>query len=222
MNAPPPLQAPPSFQTAAALEKQREAEAAAQWPDAGLRTEFVDYPSHGIPSTNTHDIEATLQGDPIVVTLTKNPTGFGFTIIGGDRPGELLQIRNIVRGGVADRDGRLRVGDVLVKVNRESVVTYSHHRVVELFQSIPLHSEVHLEIRRGYPLPEYQRDELPSYSDANISASSRFGREDMPGVLAAEFSKRMTVGPAPLPPPEQLLVSIVKGPLGFGFSLSES
>lgn len=148
------------------------------------------------------------------VLLTKNPTGFGFTIIGGDRPGELLQIRNIVRGGVADRDGRLKVGDVLVRVNGEPVVTYSHHKVVELFQSIPLHSDVELEIRRGYPLPDYQRDELPSYSDANINASSRYA-PDTPGMLAAEFNRRYSSEP------EQVMVNIVKGPLGFGFSLSK-
>ncbi|KAL5517721.1 hypothetical protein EMCRGX_G003325 [Ephydatia muelleri] len=35
-GAPPPLRARPSMQLAAALEKQREAEAAAQWPEAGL------------------------------------------------------------------------------------------------------------------------------------------------------------------------------------------
>ena len=212
-EAPPPLNAPPSFQTAAALEKQREAEAAAKWPEAGLR-DFVDYPNQGYQA-NPQEIEANLQGEMGKVVLTKNPTGFGFTIIGGDRPGELLQIRNIVRGGVADRDGRLKVGDVLVRVNGESVVTYSHHKVVELFQSIPLHSEVELEIRRGYPLPDYQKDELPSYSDANIHASSRYAPEP-PGILASEFG-----GSRFNSEPEQAIVSIVKGPLGFGFSLSE-
>ena len=203
-EAPPPLHAPPSFQTAAALEKQREAEAAAKWPEAGLR-DFVDYPAQGYQA-NPQDIEANLQGEMEKVLLTKNPTGFGFTIIGGDRPGELLQIRNIVRGGVADRDGRLKVGDVLVRVNGEPVVTYSHHKVVELFQSIPLHSDVELEIRRGYPLPDYQRDELPSYSDANINASSGYAPDPV-----RRFSSE----------PEQVMVNIVKGPLGFGFSLSK-
>ena len=164
---------PPFIQTAAALEKQREGEAAAKWPwEAGLR-DFVDYPTQDYQA-NPQEIEANLQGDVGIVLLTKNPTGFGFTIMGGDRPGELLQIRNIVRGGVADRDGRLKVGDVLVRVNGESVVTYSRYKVVELFRSIPLHSDVELEIRRGYPLP---RDEV--------------------------------------------MVNIVKGPLGFGFSLSK-
>ena len=222
---PPPLRAPPSFQTAAALEKQREAEAALQWPNAGLMEytdgEFNDYP----PTTEMptpQEIEANLKGEVLKVILTKNPTGFGFTIIGGDRPGELLQIRSIVQGGVADRDGQLKVGDVLVRVNGESVVTYNHHKVVDLFQSIPMHSPVELEIRRGYPLPETMGDELPSYSESNLNRGynpppPQIG--NMGEVLASEFNRKFNLGP--LPPPERHMVNIVKGPLGFGFSLSK-
>ena len=183
-------------------------------PEAGLR-EFVDYPNHG-HEANPQDVEANLQGEMVKAVLTKHSCGFGFTIIRGDLPGELLQIRNIVHGGLADRDGRLKVGDVLVRVNGELVVTYSQHKAVELFQSIPLHSEVELEMRRGYPLPKYQQNELPPYSDANTHASSRIA-PDTSGTLASEFAD----GERFSSEPELVLVSITKGPLGFGFSLSE-
>ena len=169
-SLPPPLRAPPSFQSAAAMEKQREAEAAAQWPNAGLmeyRPPHYMQQQHPFMPPTPQEIEDNLDGDPLKVTLTKNPTGFGFTIIGGDRPGELLQIRSIVQGGVADRDGQLKVGDVLVRVNGESVVAYNHHKVVDLFQSIPMHSPVELEVRRGYPLPDSVGDELPTYTESN-------------------------------------------------------
>ena len=168
---------------------------------------------------NPQDIEANLRGDLITVTLIKNPTGFGFTIIGGDRPGELLQIRSIVQGGVADRDGNLKVGDVLVRVNEESVVVYNHKRVVDLFQSIPMHSPVKLEVIRGYPLPDTIGDELPSYSESNLTRQYNAGPLPNPEMLAIEFNKKFSLGP--LPPPERIIVSIVKGPLGFGFSLSK-
>lgn len=178
-NMPPPLRAPPTIQSAAALEKQREAEAAAQWPNAGLMEyrgggggAFIQQQSQFYPPT-PQEIEDNLIGDVMKVVLTKNPTGFGFTIIGGDRPGELLQIRSIVTGGVADRDGQLKVGDVLVRVNGESVVTYNHHKVVDLFQSIPMHSPVELEVRRGYPLPDSATDELPTYSESNMTRDMR-------------------------------------------------
>lgn len=206
-NEPPPLrEPPPSFQSAAAIEKQREAEAAALWPDAGLRDYPDSYPYPYQQPPTEQDLEADLQGEVIHISLSKTPQGFGFTIIGGDRLGELLQIKSIVRGSVADRDGRLKVGDVLVRINGISVLTYNHRKVVDLFQSINLGTDVQIEVRRGYPLPDFPPGEqLPSYSESNQ------------GYMRNE----------PPPPdqeamPERVVVSIIKGPLGFGFSLGES
>ena len=118
------------------------------WLDAGL----WDY-----EPPSDQELEADLQGEVVKVMLQKTPQGFGFTIIGGDRPGELLQIKSIVRGSVAERNGQFMVGDVLVRINRISVLTYSHRKVVELFQSLQLGSDVEIEIRRCYPLPNAQR-----------------------------------------------------------------
>ena len=157
--------------------------------------------------------------------LRKTASGFGFTIIGGDRPGELLQIKSIVRGSVADRDGRLQVGDVLVRINGISVLTYNHKRVVELFQTLALNSDVIVEIRRGYPLPEFQDgpgEELPTYVESNRSMG--YGepmQNSTPIVYGAPHSGQPSYGGPPALQPEKLTVHIVKGPLGFGFSLGE-
>ena len=220
-RGPPPMRAPPpSFQSAAAMEKQLEAEAAARWPEAGFgggmdQTDggFYPYP-YAVPHNTEQDLESELQGDAITVSLLKTTSGFGFTIIGGDRAGELLQIKSIVRGSVADRDGRLMVGDVLVRINGISVLSYSHKKVVELFQSIPLDTDVQIEVRRGYPLPG--GEELPPYApdSAAAAAAGRGYNEPPPGP--AQFQS-----PPPPPQPEKLIVNIVKGPLGFGFSLGE-
>ena len=207
---------PPSFQSAAAMEKQLEAEAAARWPEAGFGggaggggMDHVDggyYPyPYAVPQNTEEDLEAELQGDALTVTLLKTTPGFGFTIIGGDRAGELLQIKNIVPGSVADCNGQLRVGDVLVRINGISVLSYSHKKVVELFQSIPLDSDVQIEIRRGYPLPG--GEELPPYA---LDPAVHHQYNDPPLHVQS---------PPPPPQPEKMLVSIVKGPLGFGFSL---
>ena len=206
---PPPLQAPPSMQTAAALEKQREAEAAAKWPEAGL-TDYLDgpYPSYQSSSYPLEqELEAELQGEPISTSLTKTSSGFGFTIIGGDRPRDLLQIKNILPGSLADRDGRLKVGDVIVRINGISVLTYNHKKVVDLFQGIPINSDVTIEVRRGYPLPDYRNDELPAYSDSNQS----YGQPPMAGGGYVEHYE---------PQQEEVVDAfIVKGPFGFGFSI---
>jgi hypothetical protein len=163
------------------------------WPDAGLR-EYGDRGGYPYSYPDAEELEAELQGTPVMAMLQKTPQGFGFTIIGGDRPGELLQIKSIVRGSVAERNGELMIGDVLVRIDDVVVLTFSHRKVVELFQSLPFGSDVRIEVRRGYPLPDSQKqwDELPSYNESN--------------------------GP---PPGERVMVNIIKGPLGFGFSLGE-
>jgi len=201
------------------MEKQREAEAAAMWPEANLRDEFADnypYPYSAYPSSpNEQDLEADLQGEVVVVMLTKTTQGFGFTIIGGDRPGELLQIKNIVEGSVAHHDGRLTLGDVLVRINGISVLTYSHRKVVELFQSLRLGSNVEIEVRRGYPLPSTRPNE--DFQSATSGGDGRgqgyqggYGEPPPPGQIPVgeSFSETVTV-------------QIIKGPLGFGFSLGE-
>lgn len=41
--------------------------------------------------------------------------GLGFALVGGNN-GSMLRVREICSGGVAEQDGRLRVGDVLLEV----------------------------------------------------------------------------------------------------------
>ena len=220
--SPPPMRQPPSFASAAALEKQREAFAAQQWPNAGLQDHFD---AHYPPSYNNEEeaLENELQGDTIYVTLMKNSQGFGFTIIGGDHPGELLQVKSIVAGSIAAREGRLRVGDVLVRINGTSVLTCTHRDVVSLFQSLPLHSSVTLELRRGYPLPNTRMDEtLPGYDQYRYyraSDSNQFLVDQ--GYDDRSNDMMMPRGRNSQERAEILTVNIIRGPLGFGFTLGE-
>lgn len=46
--------------------------------------------------------------------------GLGFALIGGTN-GSMLRVREICSGGVAEQDGRLRVGDILLEVT-------THHK----------------------------------------------------------------------------------------------
>eukprot|EP00731_Ephydatia_muelleri_P003257 Em0001g3257a len=146
--------------------------------------------------------------------MLKTAAGFGFTIIGRDRPGELLQIKTIQKGSAADKDGRLQVGEVIVYINGISVLTYNHHKVVDLFKSIPMGSTVTLEVRRGYPLPDYQDDKLPPYT---ASSNQNFPRQSpVPPVGYRGAEPGNTFQHAVM---DRLSINIVKGPLGFGFSL---
>ena len=94
-----------------------------------------------------------LQGEMIRTELLKGSRGFGFTIVGGDQVGELLQVKSIVPDGAAAKDGQLRTGDALIRVNGMSVLSKSHQDVVSMFQAMPIGESVELELIRGYPLP---------------------------------------------------------------------
>lgn len=95
-----------------------------------------------------------LCGDRFTTTLLKSSRGLGFTIVGGDdNVDEFLQIKSIVPNGPAWLDGKLQTGDILVYVNDTCVLGFSHHEMVNVFQSIQPGETVNLEICRGYPLP---------------------------------------------------------------------
>uniref|UniRef100_A0A674PDP8 Membrane-associated guanylate kinase, WW and PDZ domain-containing protein 3 n=1 Tax=Takifugu rubripes TaxID=31033 RepID=A0A674PDP8_TAKRU len=95
-----------------------------------------------------------LQGTMLQTALRKSPQGFGFTIIGGDRPDEFLQVKNVLLDGPAAHDKKIASGDVIVDINGTCVLGKTHADVVQMFQSIPINQYVDMVLCRGYPLPE--------------------------------------------------------------------
>ena len=95
-----------------------------------------------------------LRGEKLEAKLVKSTKGLGFTIVGGDdSEEEFLQIKSVVPHGPAWLDGKLRTGDVLVYVNGQCVLGFTHHDMVTMFQSIGPGEVVCLDVCRGYPLP---------------------------------------------------------------------
>lgn len=121
-----------------------------------------------------------LEGELIRTTLLKGSRGFGFTIIGGDEPGELLQIKSIVPDGAAAKDGRLRTGDALVRLNGHPVVSKTHQEVVSIFQAMPMNEGVDLDMIRGYPLPFDPDDPNIGTIGSYTVVRSPTGRADSP------------------------------------------
>lgn len=76
-----------------------------------------------------------LQGETLRISLRKAAKGFGFTIVGGEQQGEVLQVNNIVRGGAADIDGRLRTGDIVMRLNGRNVLSWSHSDIIRFLQT---------------------------------------------------------------------------------------
>ncbi|VDK61353.1 unnamed protein product [Onchocerca ochengi] len=113
-------------------------------------------PSHAAGSTYSFTRDPSqLRGELITTRIIKGPKGLGFTLIGNDGNSlqdEFLQIKNVIPGGPAHRDGVLQMGDVLVFVNSECVLGSSQAHACLIFQSIGVGELVTLQICRGYPL----------------------------------------------------------------------
>lgn len=52
-----------------------------------------------------------LEGELYHTSLKKSPQGFGFTIIGGDRIDEFLQVKNVLSDGPAAHDNKMGSGE---------------------------------------------------------------------------------------------------------------
>ncbi|XP_066549290.1 FERM and PDZ domain-containing protein 2 [Amia ocellicauda] len=59
--------------------------------------------------------------------------GFGFALVGGNN-GSALRIKAICPGGLAELDGRLQVGDILLEVNGDIVSGLSHSKVIDILR----------------------------------------------------------------------------------------
>ena len=76
-----------------------------------------------------------LSGETLRVGLRKGTKGFGFTIVGGEQSGQALQVNNIVRGGVAALDGRLKTGDTIIRLNGRNILSWTHQDIVRWLQT---------------------------------------------------------------------------------------
>ncbi|XP_017553320.1 membrane-associated guanylate kinase, WW and PDZ domain-containing protein 3 isoform X2 [Pygocentrus nattereri] len=105
-----------------------------------------------------------LKGELYHTALRKSTQGFGFTIIGGDRPDEFLQVKNVLADGPAAHDNKMASGDVIVEINGTLVLGKTHADVVQMFQCIPINQYVDMVLCRGYLLPpdvEADSEDLP-------------------------------------------------------------
>lgn len=193
-----------------------------------------------------------LRGERITTTLLKSSRGLGFTIVGGDdNVDEFLQIKSIVPNGPAWLDGKLQMGDVLVYVNDICVLGFTHHDMVNVFQSILPGETVPLEVCRGYPLPFDPNDpntevvttiavdginsdpeKARILMDLNMDGNYNF--LDMsdpvsPGAMGGSAKSPLArlQGEEFFPvegkaDPEVHSISIVKGAMGFGFTIADS
>ncbi|XP_061219046.1 membrane-associated guanylate kinase, WW and PDZ domain-containing protein 3 isoform X2 [Neopsephotus bourkii] len=193
-----------------------------------------------------------LTGALIRTSLKKSTMGFGFTIIGGDRPDEFLQVKNVLKDGPAAQDGRIAPGDVIVDINGSCVLGHTHADVVQMFQLVPVNQYVNMTLCRGYPLPDDNEDPVvdivtatpivngPPVSKGDVSLTSqdliagtvvldqngKLGPMLVNGRLNGPSmdttEQRISLASSGSSQPELVTIPLVKGPKGFGFAIADS
>lgn len=104
-------------------------------------------------------------GRRILIHLTKGSEGLGFSISAKEAvSGSHLFIKSILPAGAAVEDGRLKIGDRIMEVNKKDVTSLSQSEVVDLLRQIPYGEMVELMVSRqetdNSPSPSLPR-ELP-------------------------------------------------------------
>uniref|UniRef100_A0A8C7J6M3 Membrane associated guanylate kinase, WW and PDZ domain containing 3 n=1 Tax=Oncorhynchus kisutch TaxID=8019 RepID=A0A8C7J6M3_ONCKI len=195
------------------------------------------FPSERGASCFTPD-PSQLQGEMFHTALRKSSQGFGFTIIGGDRHDEFLQVKNVLSDSPAAHDNKISSGDVIVEINGKCVLGKTHPEVVQMFQSIPVSQYVDMVLCRGYPLPPDVGGEVVtavplingqpllvkgdvlhgSSQELHYVTTDASGR---PMVAALPNGRLSEQGGTGLLQPELVSVPLVKGPGGFGFAIAD-
>uniref|UniRef100_A0A3P9AYD6 Membrane-associated guanylate kinase, WW and PDZ domain-containing protein 1 n=1 Tax=Maylandia zebra TaxID=106582 RepID=A0A3P9AYD6_9CICH len=180
-----------------------------------------------------------LKGEIYHTALKKSSQGFGFTIIGGDRTDEFLQVKNVLSDGPAAQDKKMASGDVIVEINGVCVLGKTHPEVVQMFQSIPINQYVDMVLCRGYPLPpDVDLDKvvtavpLINGQPLLVKGDVLHGSSQELHYVTTDASGRPVVAALPngrqggeaataMLQPELVSVPLVKGPGGFGFAIAD-
>lgn len=157
---------------------------------------------HNIISNVNHSnslVNLPIDGEIIDIEVNKGKS-FGLTIIGGDEPDTLIQVRNVVPNIPVISD-HVRPGDVIVAVNNTLVIGWSHHQLVQLFNDIELGELTKIRVCRGYNLPDEEIDQNSTSPRPNSCHSA-----GQAGGTAGQATSTKLIN-----------LNITKGPQGFGF-----
>ncbi|XP_027875147.1 discs large homolog 1-like protein isoform X14 [Xiphophorus couchianus] len=162
-------------------------------PPVVVNTDSLDMP----PYVNGTEAEYEYEE----ITLERGNSGLGFSIAGGtDNPhiGEdpSIFITKVIPGGAAAQDGRLRVNDVILRVNEVDVRDVTHSRAVEALKEAG--SLVRLYIRRRKPLSEKMMEIklVKGPKGLGFSIAGGVGNQHIPGDNSIYVTKIIEGGAA--------------------------
>ncbi|XP_034470181.1 discs large homolog 1-like protein isoform X5 [Hippoglossus hippoglossus] len=162
-------------------------------PPVVVNTDSLDTPPY------VNGTEADYEYEEI--TLERGNSGLGFSIAGGtDNPhiGEdpSIFITKVIPGGAAAQDGRLRVNDVILRVNEADVRDVTHSRAVEALKEAG--SLVRLYVRRRKPVSEkvMELKLVKGPKGLGFSIAGGVGNQHIPGDNSIYVTKIIEGGAA--------------------------
>ncbi|MFH4979083.1 hypothetical protein AB6A40_005792 [Gnathostoma spinigerum] len=99
----------------------------------------------------------------ITVNLLRKPAGFGFRVVGGTEEGTCVSVGQVVPGGAAAEDNRLKQGDEIIEIDGQNVIGESHENVVNLMHRSAANGRVRLVVRRRRPVSMYATNDHLRY-----------------------------------------------------------
>ena len=149
--------------------------------------------------------------ETVTVNLLRQPTGFGFRLVGGTEEGTPIHVGHITPGGAAALDNRLRCGDEIVDIDGANVFNGRHDTAVQLMYKAKENGRVKLIVRRplteiamprSASMPPIQHDRpstsAPQYTDSNQPYDVRLDRNVDEGfgfvIISSVLKNGSTIG----------------------------
>lgn len=162
-------------------------------PPLVVNTESLDTPPYANGTEADYEYEE--------ITLERGNSGLGFSIAGGtDNPhigdDPSIFITKVIPGGAAAQDGRLRVNDVILRVNEVDVRDVTHSRAVEALKEAG--SLVRLYVRRRKPVSEkiMELKLVKGPKGLGFSIAGGVGNQHIPGDNSIYVTKIIEGGAA--------------------------
>ncbi|KAJ6658065.1 hypothetical protein lerEdw1_001541 [Lerista edwardsae] len=147
----------------------------------------TDY--RGKPAAAT-TLQATTNDSMFQIITVSKETGLGLNIVGGinRNEGPLVYVLEVIPGGDCHKDGRLRPGDQLVSINKESLIGITYEEARSLINRTKLRSNSSWEIAF------IRHDTLPSHME-NIQLSSSLLTSAECGLQHTPLAPCITLSP---------------------------
>ncbi|KAM7146272.1 syntaxin-binding protein 4 isoform 4-T7 [Macrochelys suwanniensis] len=143
-----------------------------------LRPKGIVISYNGNNSVTTTSPQLTNDSAFQIITVSKG-TGLGLNIVGGinRNEGPLVYIQDVIPGGDCHKDGRLKPGDQLVSINKESMIGVSYEEAKSIISRTKLRSESAWEIAfiRQRIFPSYF--ENPQSPGSCLTSSAGCGQQ---------------------------------------------